>query len=79
MPPDYQSAVPAAERDPSNAAGFVRLDAFSAIRLTASLRLNVRAVNILDQRIYSPPFDHATEYDAQWQGRSFRAELTLKY
>ena len=79
VPPDYQSAVPAAERDPSNAAGFVRLDAFSAIRLTASLRLNVRAVNILDQRIYSPPFDHATEYDAQWQGRSFRAELTLKY
>ncbi len=79
VPPDYQHAVGAANRDVSNAAGFVQVDAFSTIRLPASLQLNLRAVNLFDRRIFSPPFDNATDYDAEWPGRSLRAALTFKY
>jgi outer membrane receptor protein involved in Fe transport len=79
VPSDYQSKVPAANRDASNAAGFVRVDAFSTIHLVRHFDVGVRALNLFDRPIFSPPFDNATGYDAQWSGRAVRAELRIRY
>jgi outer membrane receptor protein involved in Fe transport len=76
---DYQTSVPVANRDASNADGFVKVDVFSTIPLSRRLNLTMRGLNVFDRRIFSPPFDNATGYDNQWPSRSFRAELAVRY
>lgn len=78
-PQDYQTAVPAANRRPSNADGFFKLDVFSTIRLSSKFSLNLRVMNVLDRRIYSPPFDNPGGYDVEWPGRAFRVELLFRH
>jgi hypothetical protein len=79
VPIDYQRSVPAENRDASNAGGFARVDLVSTVKLAEKLGLNLRADNLLGNRIFSPPFDNAAGYDAEWQGRSLRAQLTFRY
>jgi outer membrane receptor protein involved in Fe transport len=79
VPPDYQSAVPTENRDTSNAAGFVRVDAFATIRVLPRAHLDFKALNLFDRTIFSPSFDNVTGYDTQWQGRSFRIQLKVTY
>lgn len=78
-PQDYQAGVPAANRRPSNADGFFKLDVFSTIRLSSKFSLNLRVMNLLDRRIYSPPFDNPADYDVEWPGRAFRVELLFRH
>jgi outer membrane receptor protein involved in Fe transport len=79
MPSDYQSGVPIENRDSSNADGFVRVDPFAMIRLMPRAYLDFKALNLFDQTVFSPSFDNVTGYDTEWQGRSFRAQLVVKY
>jgi len=65
VPGDYQSSVPNESRNPANAEGFVSLDAFSTVHFLENLSLNFKFRNVLDRRIYSPPFDDATQYDVE--------------
>jgi len=77
-PAEYQSKVPAANVNLENAAGFVRLDAFSSIHVSRQIGLGLKVQNVLNGRHYSPPFDNITGYDSEWSGRTFRFELTLR-
>jgi hypothetical protein len=65
--------------DTSNATGFVRVDALATIRVLPRARLDFKALNLFDRTIFSPSFDNVTGYDTQWQGRSFRIQLTVTY
>jgi outer membrane receptor protein involved in Fe transport len=79
VPADYQNDVPTENRDLSNTAGFVRVDAFATIRVLPRARVDLKALNLFDRTIFSPSFDNVTGYDTQWQGRSFRIQLTVTY
>lgn len=78
-PQHYQANVPAANRSPSNADGFFKLDVFSTIWLSSKFSLNLRVSDLLDRRIYSPPFDNPVGYDVEWPGRTFRLELLIRH
>jgi outer membrane cobalamin receptor len=77
-PLEYQSSVPAANRNLRNAAGFARLDAFSSIQVTRQAALSFKIENVMNARHYSPPLGAATEYDSEHPGRTFRVELTFR-
>ena len=79
VPANYQSSVPAENRDASNTAGFTRVDAFATIRFPDRIHLDLKALNLFDRTIFSPSFDNVTGYDTEWHGRSFRAQLTVRY
>jgi outer membrane receptor protein involved in Fe transport len=76
---DYQSAVPAENRQPGNANGYARLDLFANTQIRPGLDLRARLSNVLDRRIYSPPFDNSPGYDALWPGRAIRLTLTYSF
>ena len=78
-PVGYQSGVPEENRDLSNADGFFKLDVFSRIHLSRRFAFDLKVGNVFDQAIYSPPFDNPEKYDIEWPGRTFRAELVIRY
>lgn len=75
----YQSGVPAAVRNPSNADGFAKLDIYANVHLFRNLDLRLKGANILDKKIFSPPFDDPAKYDSQWPGRVLLGELVFHY
>lgn len=79
VPSNYQSDVPLENSDASNAAGFVRLDTFATIRFLPRAHLDLKVRNLFDGTVFSPSFDNMSGYDTEWQGRSFRAQLTVQY
>ena len=79
VPADYQSDVPAENRDASNTAGFVRVDTFATSRILPRAHLDLKALNLFDRTIFSPSFDNVSGYDTEWQGRSFRVQLRVTY
>ncbi len=79
VPASYQSAVPAAVRNPSNADGFAKLDLLASFRIMRSFDLQLHGWNMLNRKIFSPPYDDPTQYDMQWAGRTLMAELVFRY
>ena len=72
-PANYQADVPPEVQDPGNADQFVKLDLFAKAKLIKGLSLDIAVNNVLDQKIYSPPFGRPTRYDMEWPGITFRA------
>ncbi len=81
IPGNYQNDVPDAVKNPDNANGFVKIDFVSRIRLlpTNKLQLTLRLDNLLNSKIYSPPYLHNTGYDTEWAGLTFRAGAVFKF
>ncbi len=77
-PSDYQSDVPAASQNTSNADGFVRLNFATNVNIYKGLSASVNVNNIFDKVTYSGPYGGQRDYDAQWTGRVVRAGLQYK-
>jgi len=72
-PDNYQEDVPPEVQNPENAEQFVKLDMFAKFFVIKGLSFDVKVNNVLNQKIYSPPFGRPTHYDMEWPGITFMA------
>ena len=78
---DYQAGVPTDVQNPDNAKGYVKMDFISRVRLLPenNLHLTLKVANLLNSKIYSPPFGGPTGYDAEWTGVTYRIGAIYKF
>jgi outer membrane receptor for ferrienterochelin and colicin len=65
--------------NPSNADGFVRLDLFARAKIANKLDFDFKVNNILNSRIYSPPYSSPTKYDIEWPGTTFSIGVRYRF
>lgn len=78
VPDNYQTDSDVQNID--NANGFVKVDAiaqakFIKKRLTLMLKVN----NVLNSKIYSPPYGGSAGYDVEWMGRTYRVSANFQF
>jgi outer membrane receptor protein involved in Fe transport len=78
VPTTYQTAVPAAVRNPDLANGYTLAD------LTVSwnwkgLSILGKVNNLTDKRVYSPLLVDESGYDSEWPGRRWRLEVGYRF
>jgi outer membrane receptor for ferrienterochelin and colicin len=78
-PANYQLDVDPAVQNKSNANGYMRLDLHTNARIVKGLSIYFKCTNLLDARIYSPPYGAAREFDAQAPGRVIWGGLNYKF
>jgi len=78
VPTNYQSKVPADVKNPANADGAIKLDLFARANIIKKLDIDFRVNNILNQKIYSPPYGSPKGYDSEWMGTMFSVGLRYK-
>lgn len=78
---DYQEGVPSGVQNVNNAKGYVKMDLISRIRLLSrsNLHLTLKVANLLNSKIYSPPFGGSTDYDIEWTGMTYRVGAIYKF
>lgn len=69
--PTTKTDVPVEVQNPDNANGFVKMDIFARAKIAKKFDLDFRVNNILNQKIYSPPYGGADGYDIEWMGTVF--------
>ncbi len=81
VPPNYQAGVPLPVMNKSNADGFVKMDFYARLSLMSSKKLVITAKvnNLLDNKIYSPPYGGSSGYDIEWPGLTFRAGIGYSF
>jgi len=79
VPIDYQANVPVAVKNPENANGFFKIDLFARAKFFDNLDFDVRLQNVLNEKIYSPPYSYPTGYDLEWFGLTFNLGLRYKF
>ena len=65
--------------NPSNADGFVKLDLFARAKIANKLDFDFKVNNILNSRIYSPPYSSPTKYDIEWPGTTFSIGVRYRF
>lgn len=79
VPDNYQDNVPVANRNPSNANGFVKIDFVGSAKFNKHFLMTLKVANLLDSKFYSPPFGGNADYDTEWTGRTIRCALVYKF
>ncbi|MCP4522043.1 MAG: TonB-dependent receptor [Cytophagales bacterium] len=73
---DYQSDSDVQNVD--NANGFIKLDAHTQAKFfKKKLTLMFKVNNVLNSKIYSPPYGGSDQYDVEWMGRNYRLSATF--
>lgn len=79
VPADYQSNVPDEVKNADLAKGFVKMDISLSAQIAYKFRLTAKVSNVLNKKIYSPPYGGYGDYDIEWPGTVFRLGLSYNF
>lgn len=77
-PDGYQDDVPDQNKNTDNAKGFFKLNMFAKANLGDNFVCKINANNVLNAKIYSPPYGMPDGYDYEWPGTTFRLYIGYK-